>query len=54
VDATSSQKLPMLTASAHKAADTAATTRPTWNERLRPTRACSRATGMADNAAPTT
>ena len=54
VAATSNQKLPMATAKAHSADDSAATTSPTWKARLRPTRACSRATGMADNAAPTT
>jgi hypothetical protein len=36
----------MVTAKAHSAADSAATTSPIWNDRLRPTRACSRATGI--------
>jgi len=54
VEATSSQKLPRDTARAQRPEVNAATSSPTWNERLRPTRACRRETGIADNAAPTT
>jgi hypothetical protein len=54
VEATSSQKLCKVTASAHRAAVTIATSKPIWKERLRPSRACRRDTGMADSAAPTT
>jgi hypothetical protein len=54
VAASSSQKLPIATAAAQVAADSAATTRPIWKQARRPSRACSRATGIADSAAPTT
>ena len=50
----SSQNWRVLAAYAHSRAEASPTASPIWNERLRPKRACARATGAVHSAAPTT